>query len=631
VKVSRRLCTNSNPAGRLKFFGHEWQKITSDRTILSYVTGCQIDFQTIPVQFRTPKNIPFSQNEIAIISGEIEKLVEKGVIETCTNELGEYVSNIFIRPKKNGTHRLILNLKSLNEDVDYHHFKMDTVHTCVALMTRGCFMASLDLRDAYYSVPIHTDHQKYLKFIWNEQLYKFVCLPNGLASAPRIFTKLLKPVYAHLRQKGHISSPYLDDSFLLAYSYAECVNNVHDTLNMLKKLGFIIHEEKSQLRPCQKIEHLGFVFDSLEMTVTVNTDKIAKLRDIAKSLLAKKTPTIRQVAQLIGTMVSCFPGVEYGQLFYRRLEMLKAFHLKVARGDFEARMHLSPDTKDDIKWWIHNVGMGKQISHGVPDLDIKTDASFKGWGAVTSFSQTGGRWNQSEIEGSINVLEMKAVFFGLKALCSLIRDTHIKVLTDNTTTVAYINHMGGSISPACNDTARDIWLWCIEQNNWLTATHIPGKLNVEADAESRTFSDDTEWKLCTKIFELVCARFGEPDVDLFASRTNYQCKPYVAWRPDPEADQIDAFTVDWGQYNNVYIFPPFSLLTRVLQKMRMDGASGIVIAPEWPTQPWYSQLLQMTTAKLMMLPVSTTTLTLTHAPEAVHPLAHKLRLMACRL
>jgi hypothetical protein len=129
----------------------------------------------------------------------------KGVISQTLHEPGEFISRIFIRPKKDGTYRLILNLKKLNNFVKYHHFKMETIHTATQLMKKNCYMASIDLRDAYYSVP-------YLKFSWRNVLYRFTCLPNGLASAPRIFTKLLKPVYATLRSQGHVSFGYIDDS-----------------------------------------------------------------------------------------------------------------------------------------------------------------------------------------------------------------------------------------------------------------------------------------------------------------------------------------------------------------------------------------------------------------------------------
>lgn len=104
----------------------------------------------------------------------------------------KYLSPIFLRPKKDGTQRMILNLKKFNKYVQYHHFKMDSLQTAIHLMTKDCFMASIDLKDAYYSVPIAASSRKYLCFQWAGQLYQYTCLPNGLASAPRIFTKLLQ-------------------------------------------------------------------------------------------------------------------------------------------------------------------------------------------------------------------------------------------------------------------------------------------------------------------------------------------------------------------------------------------------------------------------------------------------------
>ena len=93
---------------------------------------------------------------------------------------------------------MILNLKHLNEYVAYHHFKMDTIQTALKLLRPGCFMASVDLKDTYYSVPVAEEDTKYLKFQWEDIYFQFTCLPNGLACAPRLFTKLLKPVYTHM-------------------------------------------------------------------------------------------------------------------------------------------------------------------------------------------------------------------------------------------------------------------------------------------------------------------------------------------------------------------------------------------------------------------------------------------------
>lgn len=85
----------------------------------------------------------------------------------------------------------------LNEFVDYQHFKTDNILTALKLMWPKCFMASVDLKDGNYSVPIASEDRTFLKFEWEGNYYQYTCLPNGLACAPRLFTKILKPIYAH--------------------------------------------------------------------------------------------------------------------------------------------------------------------------------------------------------------------------------------------------------------------------------------------------------------------------------------------------------------------------------------------------------------------------------------------------
>ena len=90
---------------------------------------------------------------------EVEKLLSKGVMEPAQHEQGEILSNIFIRPKTDGTCRLILNLKEFNKRVSYCHFKVDTLNTIINLMSPDCYMASLDLKDAYYSIRVMKEHK----------------------------------------------------------------------------------------------------------------------------------------------------------------------------------------------------------------------------------------------------------------------------------------------------------------------------------------------------------------------------------------------------------------------------------------------------------------------------------------
>ena len=113
-----------------------------------------------------------------------------GVIEKSQDEEDQVISPIFLVPKPDGTYRMILNLKKFNENIPYEHFKMENLQSATEMMTKGCYMASVDLRHAYYSVSVAPEFRKYLKFEWRGQLYSYTCLPNGLSCCPRFFTSL---------------------------------------------------------------------------------------------------------------------------------------------------------------------------------------------------------------------------------------------------------------------------------------------------------------------------------------------------------------------------------------------------------------------------------------------------------
>jgi hypothetical protein len=112
---------------------------------------------------------------------------------------------------------MILNLRELNKFITPHHFKMDTFEMSLKLVKQDCCFGSIDLRHAYFSVSIAEEDQKYKRFIWKEFFFQYSCLPNGLTSVPRLFTKLMKPVFATLRQYS-----YIDDSLVIGDTEEEC-------------------------------------------------------------------------------------------------------------------------------------------------------------------------------------------------------------------------------------------------------------------------------------------------------------------------------------------------------------------------------------------------------------------------
>ena len=625
--------TNLFTAGNIRHKFDQWCKITSDKNILDIVSeGYSIEFidGIAPVQYVAPFQPVYSRHENMAIDIEISKLLSARVLEKAQFHNRQFVSTIFTRPKLDGSVRLILNLKHLNKFVEYHHFKMDTFSTALPLINHESYLASVDLTQAYYSVNVHHSDRKFLRFCWNNQLYQFTCLPNGLASAPRIFTKLLKPVFATLRTFGHTNVAYIDDSLLISNCLDSCLDNVKDTVGLFQDLGFTINHKKSVLTPSHSVTFLGFIIDSAKMLVYLPEKKQQCILDICSNLLHKSRCKLQDLASVIGSLISVFPATEFGQMHYRKLEMAKILGLKESFGNFNAFIELTNSMKLQLLWWTQNVQQqSKQINRGNAQLILTCDASLAGWGSYIGDEIAAGIWSQAETCYHINSLELLAILYGLQSLCKDIYDKHILIRSDNTSAIAYINNMGGIRSARCDDIACNIWNWAIQHKIWLSATHLPGVLNVKADKLSRNYDRSKEWKLNEEIFKTLVDIWPSPQIDLFASRLNNQLDTYISWLPDPHAISINAFSHDWGN-NYCYIFPPFSIIAKCLQKIQTDVAEALIVVPLWPTQTWFNKLMELLIDIPRILPLRKDLLTLPGVTKT-HPLFPKLILMACRL
>ena len=145
---SANAAGSSVVAGHIKHFVGKWKELTCDSAILSAVAGYKIEFIINPVQITKPNLIKMSPQDAYHVDSQIGNFLQKGIIVASSHEQGEFISNIFLRPKKDGSFRTILNLKELNKFVQYHHFKMESIHMCTQLMQPGCYMAFIDLQDA---------------------------------------------------------------------------------------------------------------------------------------------------------------------------------------------------------------------------------------------------------------------------------------------------------------------------------------------------------------------------------------------------------------------------------------------------------------------------------------------------
>ena len=162
---------------------------------------------------------------------------------------------------------------------------------------------------------------------------------------------------------------------------------------------------------------------------------------------------------------------------------------------------------------------------------------------------------------------------------------------------------GGTRSPTLLLLTVDLFLWLESQSIVVRARHIPGCLNVIADHLSRLNQPiPTEWSLHPKILSRIFRVWGTPEVDMFATLSNSHLPRFMSPVPEPRALAVGALSQDW-QGRSMYMFPPFPLLNKVIQKLRSTQvAEVILVAPWWPSQSWFPHLLRLSVEHPLVLP-----------------------------
>ena len=183
------------------------------------------------------------------------------------------------------------------------------------------------------------------------------------------------------------------------------------------------------------------------MSVSVPSEKLDKVRIQAQSIL-NRTPSIREVSSFLGRLVSLKSGFPYAPLYYRNLQFQFSKTVK-PETNWDNTLNLNSDSLTDIFWWSSCSFplIPYSIKPFNEDFILHTDASYSGWGGqLSSVSATSGTWSDEESSQHINYLELKAVLLCVQSFISELRGSSLKIYSDNTTTVFYINKLGGTHS-----------------------------------------------------------------------------------------------------------------------------------------------------------------------------------------
>jgi hypothetical protein len=249
------------------------------------------------------KQKELSEDEIRMLDAEVQRMLEMNAIAESTRE-DLILSSIYTVPKKNGKRRPVINLRWVNEHIKKIHFKMSTMRDVKQALNKDCWMASIDLTDCFWGLPLSEHDQRACAFHWRGKNYVFRCLPFGLSLSPYFITKLYRNVVEHLQARGHRVIIYIDDILILGNNKSECERSVQAVRSCLQDLGARINEEKSHLMPTQKLEYLGFILDSKQMKIWTPAKKLLNTKKALKTFLRGNLATPREVASVLGKLNS---------------------------------------------------------------------------------------------------------------------------------------------------------------------------------------------------------------------------------------------------------------------------------------------------------------------------------------
>ena len=525
----------------------------------------------------------------------------------------DFESPVFTVPKKDGAFRLCTDYRRLNCFQRKTTFKMDDTQLISELIQPGDFGMLVDLKDAYPTLGLHPAHRKYCRFRdpVTRQRLQWRTVSFGISEAPRLCTKLLRPLISMLKQLGIRCIIYIDDILVLHQDRLALARSMAVALNSIQQqAGLNLKTSKCSFHPSQRFQCLGYVWDTVSMKTFVPTARLKETHRMARRLLRiiqpqTTSPSLktRVLACFVGRVVATFRGIRGARrhLIYLQHSLGQA----VRRTGWDGMTPLSLDAIKTLAWWASDEPWQRNGSQMTPEqrpiqVSVRSDAATEtlGWGGTLQVAgqtplRTRGNFKPAEIGLHINALELLACWFTLKSLLPLAvkrgdwKHTHVSCEIDNTTAIKYAR-VAVSRSLRMSRFGAQFYDWTETTGLQFTFRHLRGIYNVEADSLSRQSWAELEWQLHPNLFARIQGLWKcSVRIDLFASRHNAQVKTYYSWHHDFNAAGVDSLHHSWHWKYTVYAYPPVFLVMRVLQKIIQEETSDVImVLPLWPSQAW---------------------------------------------
>ena len=471
------------------------------------------------------------------------------------------------------------------------------------------FQTTFEDKNGYQHVLLHSSSQAYFGFQWQGFYFVFRTLPFGWKASAFIYHKLGLAVSGAARSIGVPVSQYIDDRHVgqlftaplrmsRGPSFQRALAAAYIMCYLLVEAGYFIGLDKSQSTPSTCVCFLGFVCDSVRQAFVIPQEKRNKFATLREDILSSPFVSLKTLQRFSGKVISFSLAIPGSKLYVR--EVFKA--ISRHSGSSRPTVKLDANLRAEIEYWRFlddwkDCFQWRTEHHA--SVTLYSDASKTAWGGTL---RLGGHTLESRdywLDNSqdINVLEAQALLYSLLSFRKHLTSSRVDVYTDNRVLKSALEN-GGCRSSEVNGVLKDIFRSCRENNFSLDVYYVPSGENP-ADLPSRSRSD-TDCMLSNSAWEQVERLFGPHTFDLMSLDSNCQRNrvglrlPHFTPCATPESSGINVFAHSLPLDHNIYVFPPFVLITPLLKyvsKQDFHGAFTIVVPDLKPRRFWWAFLV----------------------------------------